>query len=104
VDVHGHGKNLPILILSGKLRAAVTMQRNHQVTARGDTATVTFIGLPEYAMYLHTGTKRMPKRSPVEPNAADVKRAVEATSRWVSAQVGAGSATTSFGQGTARVI
>lgn len=98
------GRNLPILVRSGLLRSLVAFNRAHRIQAAGDDATVTFINLPEYAGYLHAGTTKMPKRSPVEPNEADVARVSEFASRWISGQIGVGSTTTAFGAGTARII
>lgn len=81
--------NLPMLVLTGVLRAAVTQQK-HQITREGDTAWIIFDGLPEYAIYLHTGTDKMPKRSPVEPNAADAEEVRNAMQRYLDAQLGTG--------------
>jgi hypothetical protein len=102
----GGGKSLPILVASGALRNAVGYSRNHRVTSSGDTAQIAFIGLPEYAIYHHTGAPKvhLPKRSPVDPDTQDVIRIREFAERWLSAQVGRGSASTAFGQGQARVI
>ena len=103
-DAHGNAKNMPILVRTGKLRAAVVTSSAHYIRATSDGATVIFARLPPYAKFLHNGTPKMPARSPVSPNDQDIKRVVEMTSRWVSAQIGAGATNTSFGQGVARVI
>jgi len=77
----------PILVDSGLLRAATTSGA-HSITAAPGEATVVFRGLPDYAEYLHTGTGRMPRRSPVELNAEDRARIVAAMRRALSARVG----------------
>jgi hypothetical protein len=97
--------SLPILVLSGDLRAAVT-SRDHQIEQNGDTAIITFSNLPDYAKWHQTGTKKraMPARSPVDPNDADMKRVNEFAQRHVDAAVGEGKFDTKFGGGTARII
>lgn len=96
---------LPILVLSGKLRAAVTA-RSHDIELNGDTAVVTFKNLPEYALYHHDPQKApFPKRSPVEPNQSDVERIRSFATTWLSAQLGVRSnQPTAFGGGQARII
>jgi hypothetical protein len=69
------GGQKPILVDSGALRAAV-LSRRHAIRQAGETAVITFGGLPDYAVYQHTGTGRMPKRSPVEPDQNDRKMLV----------------------------
>lgn len=67
--------NLPMLVRTGLLRQSVTTPTLHAIAQSGDTAHITFSGLPDYASYLHTGTdgkRHMPKRSPVEPSFEDV--------------------------------
>lgn len=64
--------NLPMLVRSGLLRERVTSRTLHQISVSGDTATITFSGLPDYAKYLDTGTGRMPPRSPVRPSFDDI--------------------------------
>lgn len=98
------GKSLPILVRTGKLRAMVAYSRGHRITQNGDVARVTFTNLPFYAKYHHTGTSKMPKRSPVEPNAADIVRVKEFAERRLSAYINAGSSVTAFGGGIARII
>lgn len=76
----------PILVLSGKLRESVT-SRTHSISiANGsDTAFVTFHGLPIYAAYHHAPvTAPFPKRSPVEPNTADMVRVHDFIAREIS--------------------
>lgn len=100
----GAGKNLPILVLTGKMRAAI-VGRKHGIVQEGDVATITFKDLPPYAKWHHTGTKRgLPKRSPVEPDEADTARVVEYANRRIKAAIGDGSALTEFGLGTPRIF
>jgi hypothetical protein len=75
------GANLPMLVRTGALRAAVN-SGTHRIVASpdGNQVTVYFHNLPEYAVYLHDGTGKMPKRSPVQPNAEDYEQ-VYATAR-----------------------
>lgn len=98
-------RSLPILVLTGMLRAAVT-SRGHTVTQDGDIAYVTFSELPKYALYHHDPkTAPFPKRSPVEPNERDMERVAEFVSRKVSvltAKFNSGSV--SFGDAQARFI
>ncbi len=67
----GTGTNLPMLVRSGHLRDAVVSATLHRIAVSGDTATVTFTGLPKYAQYHDKGTGKLPQRSPVLPNEAD---------------------------------
>lgn len=98
-------RSLPILVLSGYLRAAVT-SRGHAVTQVGDVAYVTFSELPKYALY-HNDPKTapFPKRSPVEPNADDMVRVAEFISRKVSVLTAKfNTGTVAFGDAQARFI
>lgn len=81
--------NLPILVASGKLRAAVTA-RTHQIIREGDVAKVIFAELPAYALYHQDGAGHLPKRSPFEPNAEDIDRTAAAVQRYIDAQLGTG--------------
>jgi hypothetical protein len=80
---------LPILVRTGKLRDAVTTLK-HRITREGDTALIYFDGLPEYAIYHQTGTKRMPRRSPVDPNELDGVEIRAAMQRHLDAAMGTG--------------
>lgn len=103
VDVHGFAAgSLPILVLTGRLRAAV-IGRGAQIQQTGDVAVITF-SVPGYAKWLQSGTGRMPRRSPVDPNEADITKIREMALRWLSAQTGSGSKNTTFGAGTARIL
>lgn len=101
-------KTLPILVLTGALRAAVGARRHRvsSVIGMGDTAYVTFTGLPSYAPYHHDPkTAPFPKRSPVEPNAADINRVVGFLQKRINLTVGRfNSGAVSFGDGRARII
>ncbi len=94
--------NLPILVLTGATRAAVT-SRKTTITQEGDVAYCRF-HVPDYAKWLQRGTKKMPKRSPVDPNEEDMERVTEFAKRQVKAYIGSGKAITTFGGGTPRVI
>lgn len=80
-------KILPILVLTGALRAAVGARRHYISSLRGmgDVAYVTFVGLPDYAMAHHDPKNgRRPRRTPVAANLDDMKRLVEFTKRRIS--------------------
>lgn len=104
--VVGYGaikSSIPILVLSGDTRAAV-LSRSATITQRGDVGYATFHDLPDYAKYLHNGTSRMPKRSPVEPDEEDMARVVEFAQRKIKAAIGEGSPLTAFGGATPRIL
>jgi hypothetical protein len=65
----------PILVRTGLLRSAVISVK-HQISQSGDVATITFAGLPSYAIYHHEGvpSRNLPMRSPVQPEEADIIR------------------------------
>lgn len=67
---------LPILVRTGTLRERVSRGRRHRIVLAADglSATIYFLGLPDYALHHHTGTARLPRRSPVQPNAADLAK------------------------------
>ncbi len=103
---HGGPKgvsNLPILVLTGALRAAI-VKRKHAITQEHDTAWIDFSELPDYSEFLHTGTSRMPKRSPVEPNTDDIARIQVFTEQEINARVGSGALSTKYGAGIPRVF
>lgn len=81
--------SLPMLVRTGRLRDAVCTI-HHPITKDGDIAFITFQGLPDYAMYHQTGTKRMPRRSPVDPNDLDRAEIKAAMERYIDAQIGTG--------------
>jgi hypothetical protein len=85
----GSGANLPMLVNSGKLRAAVSTVR-HAInsTPDGSRVVIRFAGLPEYARYHHTGTGKMPRRSPVALNQANRQEVIAAIQRYLSAAMG----------------
>jgi hypothetical protein len=86
------GGNQPILIRTGFLRERINSKSGHRITTTGDTASVIFAALPEYARWLHEETPKMPRRSPVEPNGADRERVLAYLRRWLQAQTGRGGA------------
>lgn len=80
---------LPMLVRSGKLREAVA-SRTHQILKQGDVAVIVFANLPVYALAHHTGSGRLPKRSPVEPNEEDRDQVVKAMQRQLDVAIGTG--------------
>jgi hypothetical protein len=65
--------NKPILVATGRLREALA---GAKCWTSGNTVIITFM-VPEYGQYHQTGTKHMPKRSPIEADAEDVRRVRE---------------------------
>ena len=89
----GSGINAPMLVASGDLRASVAGPKHALVVGNGgDMVTIRFANLPEYATYHHTGTDKMPQRSPVDPGPADRAEIVAAMSRHVDKAMGTGGA------------
>ncbi len=80
--------NLPMLVKTGLLRERTTSRTLHQISQQGDVAMVTFNGLPDYAQYLHTGTDKMPKRSPFEPSFQDVLLLEDAMRKYLNGVTG----------------
>jgi hypothetical protein len=82
------GNILPMLVLTGALRQAVT-SKTHKITRKGDVATIVFDDLPEYALAHHTGNpgRNLPKRSPVEPGPEDLELIEEAMERHLALYV-----------------
>lgn len=85
----GTGANLPMLVRTGATREAVT-SRTHRIERQGDVAIIVFANLPEYALHLHTGTGKMPKRSPVEPGVADIVEIHAAMTQFIDRAIGTG--------------
>ncbi len=85
----GAGTNLPMLVRKGELREAVA-SKQHRIDQAGDVAWITFTNLPEQAKWHHEGTATMPKRSPVEPSAADVEEVVAEMEKAMSLAAGTG--------------
>lgn len=85
----GSGTNKPMLVNSGTLRHSVSGTK-HSVAMRGEMVVITFSGLPEYAQYLEDGTGKMPRRSPVMPNAADKAEVIAAMRRHMDAALATG--------------
>lgn len=87
----GVGKNLPMLVRTGLLRKAVTAKNaTIEIDRTTGRATITFHDLPQYAAYHHEGTGKMPKRSPVEPNAEDMAMVQQTIQNYVNERLGAG--------------
>jgi hypothetical protein len=84
------GRALPMLVLSGRLRDAITSGRATISKTGPETFIIVWPNDPPYAIYLHRGTPKMPKRSPVEPNAADQKQIIDAANRALSIALGTG--------------
>ena len=99
---------LPILVLTGMLRAAVGSRRHYVSSLRGmgDTAFVTFIGLPDYALAHHDPKKPgRARRSPVSANADDIRRLADFVQRRVTLMTAKfNSGPVAFGGGQARII
>jgi hypothetical protein len=100
------GLNLPMLVNSGALRAAIN-SGTHRIVATpdGSRVTVYFRNLPEYAKYLHSGTAKMPKRSPVQPNAEDYEQVYASARQYIDAVLRTGkTGRQAFGGGKARMV
>lgn len=99
--------NLPMLVRTGLLRERVTSRTLHSISVQGDTAYVSFNGLPDYAQYLHTGTNRMSKRSPVEPSFGDALLIEDALRKYLNGIAGGSGNFAASGNtigGSARVV
>lgn len=96
---------MPILVLSGRLRESVAARR-HSIVVSGDTGTITFANLPDYAAYHQTGAGDLPQRSPVNPNRADLVRVKEAGLRFIKAAMASATsgAPTAFGGAAPRIV
>lgn len=86
------GAGLPMLVLSGRLRDAVAGGRAMVQIIGPGRVRIRWSGLPEYATYLHDGTAKMPKRSPIEPNAQDKAQVIASAQRYLSAAIVTGRA------------
>jgi hypothetical protein len=84
------GKGMPMLVLTGALRDAVTGGRAVVRRLSYDRFVITWDGLPDYATHLHTGTPRMPRRSPVDLSQSDKDQIIMAANRYLSLAVAAG--------------
>ena len=84
------GENLPMLVRTGRMRDAVTTLQ-HAIRQERDTAFITFANLPDYANYHQTGTSKMPRRSPIDPNELDAVEIHAAIQRHLDARLGTGS-------------
>jgi len=82
------GRGLPMLVLSGKLRDSIA-GRGAKISRTGpESFLITWANSPHYAIFHHTGTPKMPKRSPIEPNASDQKQVIDAANRYLSLFLG----------------
>lgn len=98
------GAGLPMLVLTGRLRDAVSGGRAAVVAVSISIVRITWTGLPEYAVYQHHGDG-VPKRSPIQPNADDRLQIIMAARRILSTSIGTGtSGPTSLMGGRARVV
>jgi phage gpG-like protein len=82
--VRRRGTAHPILTDSGDLRASLT-QRDGKGSVRRISDDEMFVGTDvDYAQYHQTGTRRMPRRRPVELRNADRQRWVKAMQRFLT--------------------
>ncbi len=81
------GSNLPMLVNSGDLRFAVNAN-NSTITVINGNGHIAFRGLPGYAKWLHTGTAKMAKRSPVEPSEADREAVIAIMQNYLHKRMG----------------
>jgi hypothetical protein len=82
--------NKPVLVNSGRLRAAINAP-THTVIGSPGLAVLVIRGLPDYAVYLQEGTEKMVKRSPIDINEEDRKRIEAAMQKALRLAVGAAS-------------
>ncbi len=87
----GSATNLPMLVNTGALRDAVENQA--QIVPRGTEHVDIIFSVPDYGMFLHEGTGRMPKRSPVEPNNEDVETIRDEVQKQIDLAIGKGRVT-----------
>ncbi|MBA3588849.1 hypothetical protein [Methylibium sp.] len=83
------GSILPMLVRTGRMRAAVN-SRTHRIIRSGDVAVIVFANLPEYALAHHKGGAHLPKRSPVAPNIEDRAEVVKVMQRQLDVAIGTG--------------
>ncbi len=84
----GAGKNLPMLVARGFLRNAVNTT-GHVERTGPDSARITW-QVPDYGAYHHEGAGRNPKRSPIDPNAADLEKIRAAVEKFIAQSIGRG--------------
>lgn len=98
------GAGLPVLVLSGALRDAITAGRAQVRIAGPGVVMIRWGGLPKYARFHHEGAGPLPKRSPINPSSADQKAIMLAARRYLSAALKTGSASVGgIGDGRARI-
>lgn len=99
------GKGLPMLVLSGAMRDAITSGRARVTRVGPGRFVIRWANDPHYTIYHHLGMGHNPKRSPVEPNAEDIQAIWAAANRYLSGFIAAGGAVPAGGApgGKARV-
>ena len=99
------GPGLPMLVLTGRLRDAIAGKRAVVTIVSPTLVRITWTGVPAYAKFHHEGTPKMPKRSPITPNAEDRMAILMAARRHLSASLVTGSgAVGGMGAGRGRVV
>ncbi len=83
----GKGRNLPMLVLTGKMRQTVN-SKSHSISTQGGNAYIRFKNLPEYAVYHHEGAPPLPERSPVKPNDLDKAQVIEHMKAYIRRSTG----------------
>jgi hypothetical protein len=86
------GAALPVLVLTGALRDAITAGRAEIKVAGPGLVMIRWRGLPKYARFHHEGGGNLPKRSPINPSPADQRQIVMAARRYLSAALKTGNA------------
>lgn len=81
------GAGLPMLVRTGALRDSISGGRA-KISRTGTGFMITWANVPEYAIFLHQGTPKMPKRSPIEPNASDNAKVISAANRYLHGFLG----------------
>ena len=81
------GAGLPMLVRTGALRDAISGGRA-KVSRTAGGFLISWPNIPHYAIYHHQGTDRMPKRSPIEPNAEDNAAVISAANRYLRSFLG----------------
>ncbi len=82
------GKNLPMLVARGFLRNAVNTT-GHVERTGPDSARITW-NVPDYGAFHHQGAGHNPKRSPIDPNAADLDKIRAAVEKFIQQSIGRG--------------
>lgn len=88
----GSGTNLPMLVLTGRLRKEVTSGAAIIREENNGSRVVIAFPVPDYGRFLHEGTAKMPKRSPIEPSPDMVEEVVNVARRHMDKSMGTGGA------------